>query len=138
MKRGIKVVRLRDAIALLDTGRGVYDVSDVGLRLERLIRSHDGRRLIAVGDQRVAVLEHAVSGKRLAQVDNARASWTGHGFEAPSGIIVVAGGLLGSPTARSGRWCWLSRQTASRQGAADRGTDVHGQRRCDAGLATPC
>ena len=92
--RGLNAARLRDATVLLDSGKGVYDVSDVGLRLERLIRSRDGRRVIAIGEQRAVVLD-AASGQRLAQVDNARASWHGHAFEAPSGLIVVTGGLLG-------------------------------------------
>jgi hypothetical protein len=91
---GLTAARLRDATVLLDPGKGVYDVSDVGLKLERLIRSRDGLRLVAVGDQRVAVFD-AKTGRRLSQVVNSGVQWIGHGFEAPSGLIVVTGAVLG-------------------------------------------
>ena len=85
--------RLRDATVLLDAGKGVYDVSDVGLKLERMIRSRDGLRLVAVGDQRVAVFD-ARTGRRLSQVVNSGVQWIGHAFEAPSdqwiGLAVCA------------------------------------------------
>ena len=114
MKSGIKLARLRDANVLLDPDKDVYDVSDVGLGLERLIRSRDGRRLIAVGAERVVVFD-AAGGQRLAQVDNARATWGGHAFEAPSGLIVVTGGLCGGrPTGRYGLCSSPSPPTASR------------------------
>ena len=91
---GLTPARLRDATVLLDPGKGVYDVSDVGLKLERLIRSRDGLRLVAVGDQRVAVFD-AKTGRRLSQVVNSGVQWIGHAFEAPSGLIVVTGAVLG-------------------------------------------
>ena len=91
---GVTVARLRDATVLLEPARGVYDVSDVGLKLERLIRSRDGHRLVAIGDQRVAVFD-VRTGERLAQVDNNQVTWLGHAFEAPSGLVVVAGAILG-------------------------------------------
>ena len=91
---GIMVGRLRDATLLLDPARGVYDVSDAGLTLGRLIRSRDGRRLVAIGDQRAIVFD-AGTGERLAQVDNKEVQWIGHAFEAPSGLIVVSGAVLG-------------------------------------------
>ena len=91
---GLVPARLRDATVLLDPGRGVYDMSDVGLTLERLIRSRDGLRLVAVGDQRVAVFD-AKTGRRLSQVANNGVQWMGHAFEAPSGLIVVTGAVMG-------------------------------------------
>jgi len=91
---GLTPARLRDATVLLDPGKDVYDVSDVGLKLERLIRSRDGLRLVAVGDQRVAVFD-AKTGRRLSQVANSGVQWIGHAFEAPSGLIVVTGAVLG-------------------------------------------
>ena len=95
MKRtGLTPARLRDATVLLDPGKGVYDVSDVGLKVDRLIRSRDGLRIVAVGDQRVAVFD-AKTGRRLSQVANSGVSWVGHAFEAPSGLIVVTGAVLG-------------------------------------------
>ena len=93
-RTGFVPARLRDATVLLDPGRGVYDMSDIGLKLERLIRSRDGLRVLAVGDQRVAVF-NAKTGQRLSQVANAGVQWLGYGFEAPSGLIVVAGAVLG-------------------------------------------
>jgi hypothetical protein len=91
---GIQPARLRDATVLLDPELGVYDVSDIGLKLERLIRSRDGQRLVVIGDQRVVVFK-AKTGQRLAEVDNAEVKWLGHSFEAPSGMILVAGAVLG-------------------------------------------
>lgn len=132
MKSGIKAARLRDATVLLDAGKGVYDVSDVGLRLERLIRSRDGQRLIAVGDQRVAVFD-AASGQRLTQVDNARASWNGHAFEAPSGLIVVTGGLWG-PTNGS---VWPLVLTVSADGKSAKRNEIAGQMFIDSAGVTP-
>ena len=132
MKSGIKAARLRDATVLLDPGKGVYDVSDVGLGLQRLIRSRDGRRLIAVGDQRVAVFD-AASGQRLAQVDNARAEWFGHAFEAPSGLIVVTGGLVG-PTNGS---VWPLVLTVSADGKSARRNEIAGQMFIDSAGVTP-
>lgn len=90
----LQAVRLRDATALLQPGQGVYDISDIGLDLERLIRSRDGRRIIGIGDQRVVVFD-ARNRERLAQLDNAQVRWIGHAFEAPSGLIVVTGAVLG-------------------------------------------
>lgn len=95
MKRvGLVPARLRDATVLLDPGKGVYDMSDVGVKLERLIRSRDGVRIVAIGDQRIAVFE-AKTGRRLAQVANNGVQWFGHAFEAPSGLIVVMGAVVG-------------------------------------------
>lgn len=91
---GLQPVRLRDATVLLDPDRGVYDLSDVGVELERLIRSRDGARLIAIGDQRVVVFDTR-SRERLAQLDNRQVSWIGQAFEAPSGLLVVTGAILG-------------------------------------------
>ncbi len=91
---GIQPVRLRDAVALLDRTQGVYDISDIGLKLDRLIRSRDGKRLIAIGDQRVAVID-ADNGERLGQVDNESVVWLGYAFESPSGLIFIAGAVLG-------------------------------------------
>ena len=131
---GIKAARLRDATVLLDSGKGVFDVSDVGLKLERLIRSRDGRRLIAVGDQRVAVFDPA-TGQRLAQVDNARASWNGYAFEAPSGLIVVTGGLWG-PTNGSVLPLVL---TVSADGRSAKRNEIAGQMFMDsAGVTRAC
>lgn len=103
---GVKAARLRDATVLLDPGRGVHDISDIGLALARLIRSRDGRRLVAVGDQRVVVFD-AESGQRLAHVDNNEVQWLGHAFEAASGLMVVSGAILG-PTNGSVRPYLLS------------------------------
>ena len=132
MKPGIKAARLRDATVLLDAGKGVFDVSDVGLRLERLVRSHDGRRLIAVGDQRVVVFDTA-SGKRLAQVDNAQAEWFGHAFEAPSGLIVVTGALVG-PTNGS---VWPLLLSVSADGKSAKRDEIAGQMFMDSAAVTP-
>lgn len=93
-RAGIQPARLRDATVLLDPKLGVYDVSDIGLELKRLIRSRDDQRLVVIGDQRVVVFE-AQTGQRLAQVDNGEVSWLGQAFEAPSGLIFVAGAVLG-------------------------------------------
>jgi hypothetical protein len=91
---GLIPARLRDATVLLDPGRGVWDVSDVGLDLQRLIRSQDGQRLVAIGDQKVVVFD-VKTGQRLSQIANNRVQWMGHGFETPSGLIVVTGAVLG-------------------------------------------
>jgi hypothetical protein len=93
-RTGIQPARLRDVTVLLDPGRGVYDVSDIGLELKRLIRSRDGRRLVGIGDQRVVVFD-AETQRRLAQVDNGEVQWLGHAFEAPSDLILVGGAILG-------------------------------------------
>jgi hypothetical protein len=95
IQRGrITVARLRDALVLLDPDRGAYDVSDVGLSLQRLIRSRDGWRLVAIGDQRIVVFDIR-TGARLAQVDNSQVTWLGHAFEAPSRLLLVGGAVLG-------------------------------------------
>lgn len=91
---GLIPARLRDATVLLEPGRGVYDVSDIGLKLERLIRSRDSQRVVSIGDQRVVVFA-AKTGQRLAQIDNREVRWLGHAFEAPSGLMVVTGAILG-------------------------------------------
>lgn len=90
----LQPMRLRDATVLVDPGRGAYDISDVGLQLRRLIRSKDGHRIIAIGDQRVVLID-AQSGARLAALENRETKWLGHAFEAPSGLIVVTGGIFG-------------------------------------------
>ena len=90
----IQPVRFRESTLLLDPGRGAYDVSDVGLHLERVIRSADGRRLVVIGDQRVLVFDVA-KGERIAQAETRQVSWLGHAFEAPTGLIVVTGAVLG-------------------------------------------
>ncbi len=94
-RNGFIPARLRDATVLLDPGRGVYDVSDVGVKLERLIRSRDGQRLVVIGDQRVVVFD-LKTGQRLSQVNNSEVQWMGHGFESPRGLIVVTGAVVGS------------------------------------------
>jgi hypothetical protein len=63
-------------------------MSDVALTLERLIRSRDSQRLIAVGDQRVVVLNDK-TGQRLAEVDNGGVSWMGHGCDSSDGKMVA-------------------------------------------------
>lgn len=93
---GIQPVRFRDATILLDPKRrGTYDISDVGLRLERVIRSRDGKRLVVIGDQRIIVLD-VDNGTRLSHVDNQEVEWMGHALEAPSGLIAVTGAVVGS------------------------------------------
>ena len=134
-RSGIRPARLRDATVLLDPGRGVYDVSDAGLKLARMIRSRDGQRLVAVGDQRVAVFE-ANTGKRLGQVDNGKVQWVGHGFEAPSGLIVVAGAVLG-PTNGSVRPYVLSISADGRT-LAIRAIDAHMFWGSAAGVTAKC
>ncbi len=100
---GLQPVRLRDATALLDPARGVYDVSDAGLQLRRLIRSRDGERLVVVGDQRVIVFG-AKSGQRLAESENGRVEWIGHALEAPSELLVVTGAILGPTNGSVSPW----------------------------------
>jgi hypothetical protein len=93
-RTGLIPARLRDATVLLDPGRGVWDVSDIGLDLQRLIRSQDGQRLVAIGDQKVVVFD-VKTGRRLSQIANSGVQWMGHGFEAPGGLIVVTGAVVG-------------------------------------------
>lgn len=93
---GLQLVGLRDATLLLDPKRGAYDLTDIGLTAERLIRSRDGERLLIIGPQRSVVVD--ATGQRLATLDNAGVSWIGHAFEAPSGLLVVAGAHVGNTT----------------------------------------
>jgi hypothetical protein len=118
---GVQAARLRDATVLLDPGRGVYDMSEIGLALQRLLRSRDGQRLVAVGDQRVLVFD-AKSGQRLAQIDNAEVQWLGHAFETASGLIVVTGAVMG-PTNGS---VWPFALTVSADGKTVRRETIPG------------
>lgn len=90
----VQAVRVRDALVLVEPGRLRHDLSDIGLELRRLLRSKDGRRLVAVGEQRVAVVD-ATTGSRLATLDTRKVQWLGHAFEAPNGLLVITGGIFG-------------------------------------------
>ena len=60
----------------------------------RLIRSREGARIVAIGDQRIAVFE-AKTGRRLAQMANNGVQWFGHGLSHPSRLRVVMGTVVG-------------------------------------------
>ena len=93
-EKGIRPARLRDATVLIDPGRGVSDVSDIGTAFGRMIRGRDGHRLVLIGDQRTVIAD-AKTGQRLAELDNSGVEWLGHAFEAPTGTIVVTGAVMG-------------------------------------------